>query len=252
MEKSFNVNSNGFCISCKLYANDKAEIKRVVLFGHGFAGHKDNKAAERLAKHLLSKNRDAALMVFNWPCHGDDVRKTLRLEDCGSYLHELINYIRETYPDSELYGNATSFGAYLFLKYVSDHGDPFKKLALRCPAVNMYDVVTKAVMTDDDLAKLEKGKPVLVGFDRKIKLDKSFTDSLIEADISVRDFTDRCDDILIMHGTKDEIVPIESAMAFADDNLIEFVPIEGADHRFKDPACMDKAIKLTAAFFGMN
>ena len=25
-------------------------------------------------------------VTFNWPCHGDDVRKLLRLEDCVRYL----------------------------------------------------------------------------------------------------------------------------------------------------------------------
>ena len=41
------------------------------------------------------------------------------------------------------------------------------------------------------------------------------------------------DDILILHGTKDEVVPFEDSQKFADEQLIEFIPIEKADHRFR-------------------
>ena len=252
MERYFNVNSEGCSISCKLYADDPGKVKRVVLFGHGFGGHKDNKAAEKLAKHLLSKNSGVALIVFNWPCHGDDVRKTMLLSDCDRYLGIMTAFINEKYSSPELFGCATSFGGYLFLKYLSEHGSPFKKLALRCPAVSMYDVLIKGIMTDEERSLLEKGKPVLVGFDRKIRIDKPFSESLLEADITKRDFTPFMDDVIIIHGTDDEIVPFETARHFADDNLIEFVPVEGADHRFMDPAKMDRAIKTIAAFLGMN
>ena len=252
MEKYFNVNADGCSISCKLYANDPANVRRAILFGHGFAGHKDNGAAEKLARRVLSKSRDAALITFNWPCHGDDVRKTLRLEDCDRYLGLMISHIEAAFSAPELYGCATSFGGYLFLKYLSEHGNPFKKLALRCPAVCMYRVITNGIMTEDDIAALERGKPVLVGFDRKIRLDKQFVDSLREADISLRDLTEFMDDIIIIHGTEDEVAPFEDSRVFADNNLIELVPVEGADHRFHDPLKMDIAIKRITAFLGVG
>ncbi len=252
MEKYFSVNSNGCSISCKLYADDSSGIKSVILFGHGFSGNRDNKSAEKLAKRLLSKNKGVALVIFNWPCHGDDVRKTLRLEDCDKYIDEMLAYVKSAFPGAELYGCATSFGGYLFLKYISEKGSPFKKLALRCPAVNMYDVITGTIMDQDDLKKLEKGKPVLVGFDSKIKIDRAFIDSLREADITGRDFLDHAEDILIIHGTKDEVVPFEAVKDFAEANIIEFDPVEGADHKFRDPLKMDHVIKQFAAFFGMK
>lgn len=252
MEKYFNVNSNGCSISCKLYTDAPADVKSVILFGHGFSGNRDNKAAEKLAKRLISKNKGVALIIFNWPCHGDDVRKTLRLEDCAKYLEEMLAYIKTAFHGAAIFGCATSFGAYLFLKYVSENGSPFKRLALRCPAVTMYDVITGSIMTEDDLNKLSKGKGVLIGFDSKVKIDKPFVDSLKEADISGRDFLDYAEDILIIHGTKDEVVPFDAVRDFADANLIEFDPVEGADHKFRDPVKMDHVIKRIAEFFGMK
>ena len=252
MEKYFTVNSNGCSIGCKLYTDDPSSVTAVVLFGPGFSGNRDNKPAEKLAKRLISKNRGVALITFDLPCHGSDVRKTLRLDDCDLYVDEMIAHIKASYPSAELYGCGTSFGGYLLLKHISEKGSPFKKLCLRCPAVNMYEVITGTIMTDDDLKKLEKGKPVLVGFDSKIRLDKAFVESLKEADITKRDLLDLAEDILIVHGTNDEVVPFGTVRDFADNNLIEFDAVEGADHKFRDPLKMDHVIKRFSAFFGMK
>ncbi|MBO4848102.1 MAG: alpha/beta fold hydrolase [Clostridia bacterium] len=252
MEKYFTVNNNGCSIGCKLYSDAPAGIERVVLFGHGFGGNRDNTAAEKLAKRLISKNKGTALVIFDWPCHGGDVRKTLRLDDCDMYLRTMLEHVGTAFPGAELYGCATSFGGYLFLKYVSEHGSPFRRIALRCPAVCMYEVITGTIMTEDDAKKLEKGKPVSVGIDGRIRIDRAFVDSLKEADITKRCFLDFAEDILIIHGMDDEVVPFGAVERFADDNLIEFVPVAGADHRFRDPEKMEQVLKRFAAFFGMK
>ena len=252
MEKYFNINDSGFSIRCKLYIKDPNDVRTVVLCGHGFGSDKDNKSAARLAKHLLDKNHGVAVLTFNWPCHGDDARKTLRLSDCDAYLSAVLSWIRSRYPGAALLGHATSFGAYLFLKYLSEHGDPFQKLALRCPAVVLYDVFVNAIMTEADLERIKKGKPVPVGFDRKVEIDKAFLDSVKEADLRQRDFLPYADELFIVHGTKDEIVPFDAVKAFAEDNVIEFVPVENADHRFQSPEKMDFAIAQICAFFGLK
>lgn len=58
--------------------------------------------------------------------------------------------------------------------------------------------------------------------------------------------------LLILHGTKDEIVPFEAVKAVAEDNVIEFEPIEGADHCFMDQKKMDLTIFLIIAFSGLK
>ncbi|MED9970062.1 MAG: prolyl oligopeptidase family serine peptidase [Ruminococcus sp.] len=249
-EKNFYVNESGASIHCKIYCSDIKNLKRVVLYGHGFGGHKDNKAAERFAKKATAKRKDLGVVTFNLPCHGDDVRKTLVLSDCGEYITLVLNHIKTRFKVSEIYGYATSFGGYLFLKYISENGNPFKKLALRCPAIDMYSVITASIMTENDKKALLHNKPVSVGFDKKIKINKAFIDDLKAYDIRKYDYSDRCDDILIIHGTKDEVVPIESSKEFADNNFIDFIAVENADHRFVDPLLMDNAIRDIIVFFG--
>lgn len=252
MYSHFAVSRDGSNIRCGIYTEKGEPVRRAVLFGHGFGGHKDNKAAERYAAYLLKKHKDAAVITFDWPCHGDDVRKKLTLADCDAYLSLMIRDTIEKYPGAELNGYATSFGGYLFLKYIHDHGSPFRKTALRSPAVDMYSVLTGVIMKNGDADRLRKGKEVPVGFDRKVMIGQPFLDELRAADIRAYDYLDYAEDLLILHGTKDEVVPFEDSRKFADDNLIEFIPIENADHRYRDQKTMDEAIKHIQDFFALQ
>lgn len=251
MHRYFEINGKGHNIRCKLYCQEPKLIQRVVIFCHGFGGHKDNGAAEKFSKRLISKYKKFAVITFNWPSHGDDVKKKLKLEDCSDYLELVIDYVREKYTEEEIYCYATSFGGYLTLKYVQEHGNPFRKIALRCPAVNMYDVLTTAIVSSGELEALQKGQEVPVGFDRKVLVTPAFLEDLKTNDIRKLDFLEYAEEILIMHGTADEIVPFDSAYTFADENLISFIPVEGADHRFHNAEKMEQAVKCILEFYGL-
>ena len=249
MTKYFDCNRGGHSIKCKLYANDPRAIRNLVIFGHGFGGHKDNKACERFAETLLSKRKDAAVLVFNWPGHGDDVKKRVTLSDCDDYLRLILEFAQEEYHPAALFGYATSFGGFVFLKYLAAHGSPFRRLALRCPAVDVYEALTTRILTPQDKAKLEKGKDVDVGFDRKVRINQEYLDELSRVDLFAMDFLDYAENLLILQGTADEVVSYDAVFRFADQNLIELIPFEHADHRFHDPAKMGAAIADILKFF---
>lgn len=249
MEKYFSINKSGCSIRCKLYYNNLKSVSRVVVCGHGFGGSKDNRAAEKFADHVLKKFKDIALITYDEPCHGDDVKKKLSLDDCGAYISLVTEHARSRFGVEKVYGYATSFGGYQFLKYISENENPFFKIALRCPAVNMYDVLSQCIMEPADLKMLANGKPVAVGFDTKIKVNKQFLDELKKADITKRDYKPFSDSIFIMHGTKDSVVSFDTVKRFAQDNSIKFTAVENADHLFIDPKKMDEAIKNIIEFF---
>ncbi|MBR3316903.1 MAG: alpha/beta fold hydrolase [Atopobiaceae bacterium] len=249
--KYFDVNEHGCSIRCKLYCTDPRAVRRVIVFCHGFGGHKDTKAAETFATRAVTKRKGTAVVTFDWPCHGADARKNLLVEDCDAYLTTLIEYVRARFKTDELYAYGTRFGGYLLLRYLMDHGNPFRKVALRCPAINMLATLLDAIATDQDKANLAAGKPVLVGFDRKVKIGPQFVAALQAVDLFEVPFFDYADDIIIIHGTADEIVPFEDSATFADNNVIEFVPIDGADHRFRDPKKMDAAVARIIEFLGL-
>ena len=116
----------------------------------------------------------------------------------------------------------------------------------------MYDVMTSGIMTESDLERIKKGKPVSVGFDRKVAIDRTFLDEIRDADIAKRDYLPYADDLFILHGTKDEIVPFDAVKAFAEENVIDFEPVENADHRFQSPEKMDFVIAKICAFFELK
>ena len=249
MEKFFNINKRGCSIRCKMYYADIKSVTRVVICIHGFAGHKDNKAAARFSEFVLKKHRDIAVISYDAPCHGDDAKKKLVLDDCALYTDIVAEYARKRFDTDELYIYANSFGAYQILKYISERGNPFRKIALRCPAVNMYEILMR-IMSPEEIRTLEKNKPILGGFDRKVKMTRQFVEDLKKNDITSRDFGSFADDLKIIQGTKDEVVSYDLVEDFARKNSIRFVSVENADHRFKDPKKMDAAIKETVDFFG--
>ncbi len=235
MVKYLDINQPGYSIRCKVFCEAFREVEHVVLFAHGFGGHKDNKAAEKFADSALSKMKKTAIFVFDWPCHGKDVRKKLTLQDCDTYLSIVIDYIHNEMHTEDICAYGTSFGAYLILKYLHDHEvSPFRRIALRCPAISMGEIMYQRVMTDENKELLKRGKDIMAGFDRKVLIDQAFLDELMEADIRKWEYLDYADDMLIIHGTKDEMVDFEISKRFAEDNVIEFIPIEDADHRFQD------------------
>ena len=249
MHRYFEINEQGHNIRCKLYFEDLKSVRRVVIFCHGFGGHKDNGAAERFAQWTMSKYKGSAIVTFDWPCHGNDVKKKLSLADCDTYLTLVVEHVRERFSTDALYCYATSFGGYQVLRYIHKNGSPFRRIALRCPAVDMYEAFTGTIVSQEELQRLQKGKDALVGFDRKVPVSLSFLQELEQQNLRSMDFLDWAEDIVIIHGTADEIIPFQAAESFAEEQLIEFYRVEGADHRFRDPKRMDQAIKMILDHF---
>lgn len=250
LHKYFDINEQGCSIRCKLYCADANAVKRIIVCCHGFASSKESTSYETFAHRAVAKKKGTAVIAFDWPCHGEDARKNLQLGDCETYLRLVTEYAKSRFGTDELYAYGVSFGGYLLLKYLAENGNPFRKVALRCPALEMYRSLMDVLMTADEVSKLESGKPVLIGFDRKVRISPEFKEELASFDPLSREFFDYADDILIIHGTADEIVSFDVAREFAENNVIEFVAVEGADHRFHDPKKMDLAISRMLDFFG--
>ena len=248
MEKYFDINEGGYSIRCKLICSDIHCTERVVIFAHGFGGHKDTRAAATFANRMNSKYKKTALLIFDLPAHGKDALKHLTLSVCDEYLTLVTDYAVRQLGAKEIYGSGTSFGGFLILKYLLEHGNPFKKIVLRCPVVEMYSTMQGRFIDEEAARQLARGKDILVGFDRKVKIDGDFVNELKEWDLTKADFMDFADDIFIVHGTADEVVDFKITEKFAEDNVIELMAVEGADHRFTNPTKMDAAIAAMIEF----
>ncbi|HHW7567178.1 TPA: alpha/beta hydrolase [Mannheimia haemolytica] len=247
MEKRFEINEQGLSIRCKLfYEKELQQIENVVIVLHGFGSSKDLKSNTKFGERLSSKYKGYAALAFDFPCHGDDARKKLSVEESITYLQLVINYAKTSLNAKNLYAYGTSFGGYLTLKYLAEKGNPFRKIALRAPAVQIYHSLMNR-LSEEERQKLAKGREILWGFDRQMKISQAFFDEL--TDITQNDYLDYAEQMLILHGTEDEMVSLSTSQQFADNNVIELIPIEGADHAFSNPKLMDIAIGKIVEFF---
>lgn len=253
MNKYFDINEAGFSIRCKLYYNkDIHNHTDVVIATYGFGGNKDNKAIEKFADRITTKYKGYVVVAFDWPCHGNDARNQLLMEECIKYMDLVIGYVKNELKAERIYNYSSSLGAYITLRYLDAFGtNPFVRTAFRCPAIKMYDAFAMHI-TSDDWDKLNKGKEILRGHDRKIKLPKSFFEELKEHDVSQNDYMEYADDIIIIHGTKDEAIPIETVVEFSENNVIELFTVQNADHPFSNPDYMDQAIGKMIEFLHVD
>ena len=220
LEKHFDINAEGYSVRCRLIAHSDARTyQRVVICTHGFGSSKDVGNITRFAEKESAKYKTDAVLCFDWPCHGQDARKKLVISECLTYLRLVVNYAQQELAAEELLIYSVSFGGYLTLRYLHDVGNPFARIALRCPGLRMYELMKRNVSTDD-LKKLAKGKEVLVGFERKLKIDQQLLDDLQAGDVRQWEYFDMADDMLILHGTAETTVDIADSRQFAEDNVI--------------------------------
>ncbi|MBS5582683.1 MAG: alpha/beta hydrolase [Megasphaera sp.] len=252
MEKKFQINEDGMSIHCKLLTKDSDTHTRtfshIVLVTHGFGSSKDTAGTVHFAEHLTGKYKGYGVIAFDWPCHGEDARKKLTIDECLSYVTHVITYAKKEFQAKTIDMYATSFGAYIILRYILTIGNPFHKIAMRSPGINMYETMSHHI-GEEGLRLLKKGKDIQIGFDRKMKIDRSFLQDLKEFNVMDKEYFEYADDMLILHGTNDDMIPISISQEFAENNVIEFIPIEGANHPFQNPNHMALAIHHIIEFF---
>ena len=250
-ENYFSINESGSSIRCKLYYNDLKAVRRTVVCVHGFGGHKDNKAAQRFAEHLLKKHKDAAAVTYDAPCHGDDVKKTLTLGDCDLYLREVICWVKEHFKPEKCDAYATSFGGFLAVLYLGRHPGCFDRLLLRSPALRMARVL-KSFLTDEQLAAFRAGTKLDFGFTRPLLLDGSFLADLERPDHDAYAVPagSRGQSAAVIHGDADDVVPVGDSLSFAERNHLPVRIVHGADHRYKNPGELDQIVAFAGEFLG--
>jgi hypothetical protein len=252
MEKYFEIDSSAGKIKCKFYINNPENIDTVILSSHGFCGSKESDTTKALFETLPNELDNVSVLTFDWPCHGEDENQVLDLDKCDTYITAIIDYIKNNLGIDKIYSQATSFGGYLVLKYITEHENPFEKIALRCPAINMLQALETNILTQDELNKLLNNENLDYGYGRQLTLTKAFLDSLAENDILNRDFTVDADKLLIMHGTSDEIIDFNTDQEFCNKNGIPFIPIAMADHRFQGPGQMEECLSKIFDFYDLK
>lgn len=231
-------------IKCRLFTPDDGKVTRIILGVHGFAGDKDSSMLNKLA--LAGTERGAALICFDFPAHGASPvnEDCLTVENCKDDLQTVAAYISAQYPDAEKSIFATSFGGYITLLSAGHLAD--FSLVLRAPAVTMPKILLENVLKIS-AEDFRTAGVVTCGFERPIRLPYAFYEELLAQKIP-----DISRPMLIIHGDRDEIVPLEDVEAFvAAQNCAALHIIPGADHRFKHKGELDAVVAITNAFLNL-
>ncbi len=230
-------------IKCKAFLPDNDGIKMFILGVHGFAGDKESSMLFELAKAVVPEG--GAVICFDFPAHGDSPtdESKLTVENCKSDLLAVAKWAENACPIAEKFVLATSFGGYISL-LASDSLVGYK-MVLRVPAVTMPKVLLEAVLNVTANQFKEAGV-IECGFERKIRIPYSFYEDLVCYDPYDKNYDTP---ILVIHGNKDDVVPIDDVVRFCDNRKnTSLVVINNADHRFKKEGEIERVVCTAARF----
>lgn len=237
--KKTEITLDDHSIPCKEFLPE-GEVKLAVLGVHGFGGDKESSVLRALAAQL--EPMGGALFCFDFPCHGESSTpdNMLSVDICRRDLLAAADEVRRRFPDAEKGIFATSFGGYITMQCLDLLKD--FRIVLRSPAVTMAESFLTII--PDQEAFFRNGS-ALCGFERKMLLSTAFYDDLRKHTVPLPGRP-----VLIIHGTKDDIVPFSAVSAMAEQSeFITLCPIEGADHRFKRRGQLEGILRAAVGWF---
>ena len=177
------------------------DFKEIVVGIHGFAGDKESSVLVSLEK-VLSK-QGIALLTFDLANHGQKATgDLLSLENCNNCVTEAFDYAFSFNVPVSVF--ATSFGAYLALNYIQKNNPFLKHIILRAPAVYMDQTFENVILPEHGFNTLDLNKPIDLGYNSHIFVDKKFLNDLRQNNLSKLDFKKTHIDII--QGKKDNVV----------------------------------------------
>ena len=237
MQVTYSAVNGGFDIPLKVYSPDSGSVKGKVLAVHGFGGSKESAAINMLAGKLTGFGME--ITAFDLPCHGKSgYDGELTLKVCRESFRRVLDHVKGRSPAGEPKAVfATSFGGYLALLELAELSADVR-IVLRAPAVDMKSTFRNVIypMTAEQF----KERGAELGFDKKFRVAGSCLSELEQNDISERDMHR---DMLILHGSGDRLVLPEHIERFVRANpAAALFTVEGADHRFSDKDCLERAV----------
>ena len=232
-------------VPVKLFTGERAE--RTVLAVHGFGGSKDSHAIEELARRLCSEGFRVA--APDLPCHGErtENERELTPERCLADILAVESWLRGLGGDISAFG--TSFGGCRILRLIETSGDPFRKIVLRVPAVNMADSLVRCMRLFQPGFTLETAEKCgfRVKMSRELNIPYEFYERLLELnEVRHSDIWDSLD-VLAVYAGRDELVARADTEEFLRLNpRIQRLCVEGSGHRMERPEFLSEALDRAA------
>lgn len=137
----------------------------------------------------------------------------------------IIEHVIEYYDDPEIILYGGSMGGLVTLATVNNNKyTKIKKIVLKCPALDFYNVYMNMGFKDKLSSPL-----VMIDDPEYIK---SWEEDLAKYKNLLNEYT-FSGETLIIHGTSDPVIPYEPVKEFADKFGIKIISVDGADHGFE-------------------
>jgi len=237
----------GYEIPCICEIPDNTDL--IVIAIHGFGGNKNTGAIRRMCKKLLEFNK--GMIALDLPCHGESnaPKDAFLLKNVMSDIDDVVSFLENEYPKADIAFFATSFGAYATLLYLTENKERLiSKAVCRSSAIDMEKVLLQNIIKEK-AEELEKNGYINCSDHGMLRVSREYRDELTENRLfDIFEKNEFCD-YLMIHGTSDELAPIEDARAFAERFEINMIEVKGADHRFKKEHDLEQLINYAMSFF---
>ena len=242
MERYFSLSQEHLRIPCKIYEPDFGAPKRCILGVHGFGSNKDTEILASLSEEMSIFG--ASMICFDFPAHGDSPLESeaLTLQNCIDTLLYVAQWAHNRYPDLDFCIFGSGFGAYITLIAIDQLEELVGKvkLVLQTPNLRMSEMLLNMVRMNEEQL-LAAGKATLSA-ERKFDVTFDFYKQLRNyTALTIYDVP-----MLLLHGEKDEFLPIDDMLNFRRINDgCRLVVIPEADHQFTTPGAWDMVVDLT-------
>lgn len=236
------LNDRGYEIFFDEYIPE--DVNKIVVALHGFSSSRKSSCILMLKDKLYEYK--IGVIAFDFPAHGESLisGKSLSVDNCLKDLDFICKYIREKYPKIEISLFASSFGGYVGMLYKHFYDMDFKDVIFRAPAIKMYDVLQRDIIDEKIENELKINGYFKFGYEREIDIFLSFLEELKQYNI-FKLYEGRINlNYNIIHGTDDNVVPINDSIEFCEKFDSILYRIEGADHRFKKYGELDQVIDI--------
>ena len=246
MERYFSLSQESLRIPCRIYEPDFGAPKRCILGVHGFGGSKDTEILTTLAEEMSIFG--SSMVCFDFPAHGDSPMESdaLTLDNCIETLIYTAQWAHNRYPDLDFCIYASGFGAYVTLIALERLEEVVGKvkLVLHTPNLRMSETVLGMVRMNEE--QLRAADRVTLRASRQFDVTYDFYEQ-VRRHTALTTFDSP---MLILHGEKDEFVPLGDMLNFRRINEdCKLVVIPGADHQFQAPGVWDMVVDLTRDWF---
>lgn len=236
------LSKQNYYIDVNEYIPEK--LNKIIIAVHGFGGDKDSSVIVALANELNKYN--IGVVCFDFPGHGSSAvdGNFFTVANSINDLNSVEEYILQKY-NVPVGIFATSYGGYITLLNIGKNIKQYSDVILRCPAIDMYNIFKKNILTITD-EEFEKKGFCELGYERKINITFKYYNELKNNKIQ-EIIKNLYLPITIIHGTEDDMAPINDSIEFKNkfEKLVTLEKVYGADHRFKKEGELEKILDIT-------